>query len=166
MSKWLRECPRPAAWHSVSSVCADTDTGSGGTAARPRGCARPPSSPCRQDRGCHSGAPCTYCTDCVRSGTAGWEASVTRNTPDTPACSWGLPWVLGRCPSLALPDSTSRSSCEIPPKTTLGPAARHSSDYIRGYIQKSPDWVHNEIKNNNNKNSLRSNTKGNGSKTH
>jgi hypothetical protein len=34
---------------------------------------------------------------------------------------------------------------------------------IQGYIQKFPDWVDNEI--NNNKHSLRSNTKGYGGKT-
>jgi hypothetical protein len=39
--------------------------------------------------------------------------------------------------------------------------------YIRGYIQKFSDWVGNEINNNNNnKHSLRSNTKGYGGKTH
>jgi hypothetical protein len=36
---------------------------------------------------------------------------------------------------------------------------------VRGCIQTFPDWVHNEI-NNNNKHSLRSNTKGYGGKTH
>jgi hypothetical protein len=38
--------------------------------------------------------------------------------------------------------------------------------YIRGCIQKCPDWVDKEInnKNSNNKNSLRSNTKGYGGK--
>jgi hypothetical protein len=36
--------------------------------------------------------------------------------------------------------------------------------FIRGRIQKFPDWVDNEI-NNNNKYSLRSNTKGYGGKT-
>jgi hypothetical protein len=36
---------------------------------------------------------------------------------------------------------------------------------VRGCIQKFPDWVDNEI-NNNNKHSLRSNTKGYGGKTH
>jgi hypothetical protein len=36
---------------------------------------------------------------------------------------------------------------------------------IRGYIQKFPDRVDNEI-NNNNKHSLRINTKGYGGKTH
>jgi hypothetical protein len=36
----------------------------------------------------------------------------------------------------------------------------------RGCIQKFPDWVDNEINNNNNKHSLRSNTKGYGDKTH
>jgi hypothetical protein len=36
--------------------------------------------------------------------------------------------------------------------------------YIWGYMQKFPDWVDNEI--NNNKHSLRSNTKGYGGKTH
>jgi hypothetical protein len=35
---------------------------------------------------------------------------------------------------------------------------------IRGCIQKFPDWVDNEINNNNNKHSLRSNTKGYGGK--
>jgi hypothetical protein len=39
--------------------------------------------------------------------------------------------------------------------------------YIRECIQKFPDWVDNEINNkNNNKLSLRSNTKGYGGKTH
>jgi hypothetical protein len=37
--------------------------------------------------------------------------------------------------------------------------------YLRRCIQKFPDWVDNEI-NNNNKHSLRSNTKGYGDKTH
>jgi hypothetical protein len=37
---------------------------------------------------------------------------------------------------------------------------------IRGCIQKFPDWVDNEINNNNNKHSLRSNAKGYGDKTH
>jgi hypothetical protein len=39
---------------------------------------------------------------------------------------------------------------------------------VRGCVQKSPDWVDNEINNNNNKDkhSLRSNTKGYGGKTH
>jgi hypothetical protein len=36
---------------------------------------------------------------------------------------------------------------------------------IRGYIQKFPDWVDNEI-NNKNKNLLRSNTKDYGGKAH
>jgi len=35
---------------------------------------------------------------------------------------------------------------------------------VREYIQKFPDWVDNEI--NNNKHSLRNNTKGYGGKTH
>jgi hypothetical protein len=40
------------------------------------------------------------------------------------------------------------------------------SEYLyRGSIEKFPDWVDNEI-NNNNKHSLRSNTKGYGGKTH
>jgi hypothetical protein len=39
--------------------------------------------------------------------------------------------------------------------------------YVRGCIQKFLDWDYNEIMyNNNNKYSLRSNTKGYGSKTH
>jgi hypothetical protein len=38
--------------------------------------------------------------------------------------------------------------------------------FIWGCIQKFPDWVDNEIYANNNKNSLRSNTKGYGGKTH
>jgi hypothetical protein len=38
--------------------------------------------------------------------------------------------------------------------------------YIRGCIQKFPDWVDNEIYAYNNKHSLRSNTKGYGGKTH
>jgi hypothetical protein len=37
---------------------------------------------------------------------------------------------------------------------------------VRGCIQKFVDWVDNEINNNNNKHSLRSNTKGYGGKTH
>jgi hypothetical protein len=37
---------------------------------------------------------------------------------------------------------------------------------IRACIQKCPDWVDNEINNNKNKHSLRSNTKDDGSKTH
>jgi hypothetical protein len=37
---------------------------------------------------------------------------------------------------------------------------------IQGCIQKYPDSVDNEINNNNNKHSLRSNTKGYGGKTH
>jgi hypothetical protein len=41
-----------------------------------------------------------------------------------------------------------------------------STAYVRGCIQKFPDWVDNEINNNNNKHSLRSNTKGYGGKTH
>jgi hypothetical protein len=36
----------------------------------------------------------------------------------------------------------------------------------RGYIQKFPDWVDNETNSSNNKNSLRSNTKGYGGNTH
>jgi hypothetical protein len=36
---------------------------------------------------------------------------------------------------------------------------------IRGCIQKFPDWVDNEINNNQNKHSLRNNTKGYGCKT-
>jgi len=37
---------------------------------------------------------------------------------------------------------------------------------IRGWIQKFPDWVDNELYACNNKYSLRSNTKGYGGKTH
>jgi hypothetical protein len=37
--------------------------------------------------------------------------------------------------------------------------------HVRGYIQKFPDWVYNEI-NNKNKHSLRSNTKFYGGETH
>jgi hypothetical protein len=37
---------------------------------------------------------------------------------------------------------------------------------LRGCIQKFPDWVNNEMNNNNNKHSLRSNTKGYGGKSH
>jgi hypothetical protein len=37
---------------------------------------------------------------------------------------------------------------------------------IRGYIQKFPDWLDNEVHAYNNKHSLRSNTKGNGGKVH
>jgi hypothetical protein len=38
--------------------------------------------------------------------------------------------------------------------------------YVRGYIQKFPDWVYNEIFAYNSKHSLRSNTKGCGGKSH
>jgi hypothetical protein len=38
--------------------------------------------------------------------------------------------------------------------------------FMRGCIQKFPDWVDNEIYTYNNKHLLRSNTKGYGSKTH
>jgi hypothetical protein len=44
-----------------------------------------------------------------------------------------------------------------------------STEYIRGRIQKFPDWADKEInnnKNNNNKQTLRSNTKGYGGKIH
>jgi len=41
----------------------------------------------------------------------------------------------------------------------------NTSTAVRMYIQKFPDWVDNEI-NNNNKHSLRNNTKGYGGKTH
>jgi len=41
----------------------------------------------------------------------------------------------------------------------------HELDSIWGCIQKFPDWLDNKI-NNNNKHSLRSNTKGYGNKTH
>jgi hypothetical protein len=42
-----------------------------------------------------------------------------------------------------------------------------SAEYVRGCNQKFPDWIDNEMNNNNkNKHSLRSNTKGYGSKTH
>jgi hypothetical protein len=44
--------------------------------------------------------------------------------------------------------------------------AKLFNDGVRGCIQKFPDWVDNEINNNNNKHSLRSNTKGYGGKTH
>jgi hypothetical protein len=48
--------------------------------------------------------------------------------------------------------------------------SHHSSSVwsltTRGRIQKFPDWVDNEINNNNNKHSLRSNTRGFVSKTH
>jgi hypothetical protein len=37
---------------------------------------------------------------------------------------------------------------------------------MRGCIKKFPDYVDNEINNNKNKHSLRSNTKGYGGKTH
>jgi len=37
---------------------------------------------------------------------------------------------------------------------------------LRGFIQTFPDWVDNEMNSNNNKHSLRSNTKGYGGKTH
>jgi hypothetical protein len=48
----------------------------------------------------------------------------------------------------------------LPLSDNLG---RLRSSDMWGYIQKFPDWVDNEI---NNKNSLRSNTKGYGGKTH
>jgi hypothetical protein len=37
---------------------------------------------------------------------------------------------------------------------------------IRVCIQKFPDWIDNELKNNNNQHSLKSNTKDYGGKTH
>jgi hypothetical protein len=40
-----------------------------------------------------------------------------------------------------------------------------NTNHTRGYIQKFPDWVDNEI-NNNSKHSFRSNTKGYDGKTH
>jgi hypothetical protein len=43
---------------------------------------------------------------------------------------------------------------------------RISEACVRGCIQKFPDQVDNEINNNNNKHSLRSNTKGYDHKTH
>jgi hypothetical protein len=43
---------------------------------------------------------------------------------------------------------------------------QHHQVRIRGYIQKFPDWINNEIYAYNNKHSFRSNTKGYGSKTH
>jgi hypothetical protein len=45
-------------------------------------------------------------------------------------------------------------------------ASKVNTGYVRGCIQKFPDQVDNEINNNNNKHSLRSNTKGYGGKTH
>jgi len=42
----------------------------------------------------------------------------------------------------------------------------HSPIHKRGYIEKFSDSLDNEINNNNNKHSLRSNTKGYGGKTH
>jgi hypothetical protein len=41
-----------------------------------------------------------------------------------------------------------------------------SAEDLRGCIQKFPDWVDNKINNNNNKHSLRNNTKDYGDKTH
>jgi hypothetical protein len=56
--------------------------------------------------------------------------------------------------------------CFISPDTSKFSAFQlYSYIYIRGYIQNFPDWVDNEI-NNNNKHSLRSNTKGYGGKIH
>jgi hypothetical protein len=46
---------------------------------------------------------------------------------------------------------------------------QHLTSYrfrLRGCIQKFPDWVDNEINNNNNKHSLRSKTKCYGGKSH
>jgi len=59
----------------------------------------------------------------------------------------------------ALRKETSYSTRIIPGHNILKPC-----DKLRRCIQKFPDWVHNEI--NNNKHSLRSNTKGYGGKTH
>jgi hypothetical protein len=42
---------------------------------------------------------------------------------------------------------------------------QRNNEEAQGCIQKFPDWVDNEIKNNN-KHSLRNNTKGYGGKTH
>jgi hypothetical protein len=44
--------------------------------------------------------------------------------------------------------------------------SRSQLSSLRGYIQKFPDWVNNEINNNKNKRTLRSNIKGYGGKTH
>jgi hypothetical protein len=43
---------------------------------------------------------------------------------------------------------------------------RYTVAAVRRYIQKFPDCAYNEIKNNNNKHSSRSNAKGYGIKTH
>jgi hypothetical protein len=54
-----------------------------------------------------------------------------------------------------------------PTKATLIPAVdAFKYTHIKGHIQKFPDSVNNEIYAYNNKHSLRSNTKGYGSKTH
>jgi hypothetical protein len=45
------------------------------------------------------------------------------------------------------------------------PTWKTSGLHLRGYIQKFPDWVDNEV-NTNNKHSFRSNTKGYSGKTH
>jgi pyruvoyl-dependent arginine decarboxylase (PvlArgDC) len=47
----------------------------------------------------------------------------------------------------------------------LVPRDRGRWGWIYETVSKNPDWVHNEI-NNNNKHSLRSNTNGYGGKTH
>jgi hypothetical protein len=49
---------------------------------------------------------------------------------------------------------------------TKGAEREYLRKFTRGYIQKFPDWVDKEINSNENKHSLRSNTKGYGGKTH
>jgi hypothetical protein len=63
----------------------------------------------------------------------------------------------------------SQKSATCPSHVSDDPSPQFSlrSSLIRGCIQKFPNWVDNEINlNNNNKNSLKSNTKGYSGKTH
>jgi hypothetical protein len=82
-------------------------------------------------------------------------------------------WVVSFMPRLLYPrdyssryplDRTAVQKCKF-----AGPSVpthiQTERSQLRGYIQKFPDWVDNEI-NNSNKHSLRSNTKGYGGKTH
>jgi hypothetical protein len=62
-----------------------------------------------------------------------------------------------------LPNTPSWRGAQV--KKITGTTLIYLYTVIRGCIQKFPDWVHNEI-NNNNKHSLRSNIKGYGGKTH
>jgi hypothetical protein len=71
------------------------------------------------------------------------EASTSRDYHSLPVCL-----------------TSSLIEAPLPP-----PPHTHTHTHTRGCIQKFPDWVDNEI-NNNNKHSLRSNTKGYGGETH